>query len=190
MEFPPNSESIRYMKAVIVYKGKYGATRQYANWLSEKLSLPVFDADHLDSNLLNNYDVVILGSSVYIGKLELRKWITKNAGILEKKRLFLYQVAGSPPEDREKRNTYNRNSLPASIMSRCKFYFLPGRLVKEKLSWWDHFMLKMGARLTKDPKDKKIMLSNYDQVQQGHLIELCHDIRQLLPAHTSSIDLL
>ena len=29
------------MKGIIIYKGKYGATAQYAQWLGEELNFPV-----------------------------------------------------------------------------------------------------------------------------------------------------
>lgn len=32
------------MKGIIIYKGKYGATRQYANWLGSIFGLPVVEA--------------------------------------------------------------------------------------------------------------------------------------------------
>ena len=29
------------MKGLIIFKGKYGATRQYAGWIGDELQLPV-----------------------------------------------------------------------------------------------------------------------------------------------------
>ena len=33
------------MKAIVIYKGKYGSTAQYAEWIAEALYLPVLDID-------------------------------------------------------------------------------------------------------------------------------------------------
>ena len=52
------------MKGVIVYKGRYGATAQYANWLGNILQLPVLKVDELSDSKLKDYDYVIAGTSV------------------------------------------------------------------------------------------------------------------------------
>ena len=50
------------MKGVIVYKGKYGATRQYAEMLSKELNLPAF-APVATSEQLMDADYVLIGSA-------------------------------------------------------------------------------------------------------------------------------
>jgi menaquinone-dependent protoporphyrinogen IX oxidase len=61
------------MKALIIYKGKYGATQQYAHWLSEELYVPVATTENYDEDYFSACDTVILGSSVYIGQLQLKQ---------------------------------------------------------------------------------------------------------------------
>ena len=65
------------MKGIIVYKGRYGATEQYAKWLEEELKVPAFSAENIWEEFAK-YNFLIIGSSVYIGKLEIRKWLKKN----------------------------------------------------------------------------------------------------------------
>ena len=43
------------MKGVIVYKSRYGATTQYANWLGEILQYPVYESDELKNIKLSHY---------------------------------------------------------------------------------------------------------------------------------------
>jgi len=171
------------MKGVIIYKGKYGATKQYAEWLGEELGFPVFTADNIDKDLLNLYDVFILGSSVYIGKLQIKKFLYNNIDLLRYKKIYFFQVAGSPPEEKEKRMQFNRSSIPSSLIDKCEFYYLPGRLNIEKLSWWDRFMLKMGARLAKTQEEKHAMTINYDQVKKEYLGPLIKSARSLNPEY-------
>ena len=66
------------MKGVIIYKGKYAATRQYADWLGTELQLPVIIADNIEGKKIAKYDFVVLGSSVYIGKLQIHNWLKNN----------------------------------------------------------------------------------------------------------------
>ncbi len=160
------------MNAVIIYKGKYGATRQYANWLGEELEIEVKPADSISGEQLKSYDVLLIGTSVYIGKLQIKKWIKKNLDFMLGKKIFLFQVAGTPPEQVDKRQVYNLDGIPSELTGKCAFYFLPGRMLKEKLSWWDRFMLRMGARLVKDPNERKTMLTDYDLVKKENLEEM------------------
>jgi menaquinone-dependent protoporphyrinogen IX oxidase len=70
------------MKGVIVFKGRYGATAQYANWLGSILQLPVYETDELSNVKLNGFDYIIAGTSVYVGKMLLAKWINAHEKIL------------------------------------------------------------------------------------------------------------
>lgn len=160
------------MKAVIIYKGKYGATKQYALWLGHELGLPVRHAPIINGDQLEYYDMLIIGTSVYIGKLQVLSWMKRNLPFLKNKRIIVFQVAGTPPGETEKRQSYNKACIPAEIFPNCEFYFLPGRMIKEKLGWRDRFMLKMGALLIKDPQEKKNMLTDYDEVKKEHLTPL------------------
>ena len=168
------------MKGVIIYKGKYGATQQYAKWISEELGFPVIQAKNIEKNTLNLYDIVVVGTSVYIGKLQISTWLKKNFSFIRDKKIFLYQVAGTPTSEIKKREEFNSKSLPPEILEKCKVYFLAGRQIKNKLSWYDRFMLKMGARLTKDPAEKKLMLADYDHVKKENLKLILGDIRYQL----------
>ena len=154
------------MKGLVIYKGKYGATKQYAMWIGQELRLPVASADRFPVDDLPNYDYFILGSSVYIGKLEIKDWLKKNFKVLQNKKIFFFQVAASPIEQIEKRESYNEASLPATIVEKLQFFYLPGRMIMRNLSAWDRFMLKMGAKLTKDPVEKKTMLTDFDHVKK------------------------
>ena len=168
------------MKGLVIYKGKYGATKQYATWIGQELQLPVASADRFPIDELPNYDYFILGSSVYIGKLEIKDWLKKNFNVLQNKKIFFFQVAGSPVEQIEKRQSYNKASLPPSILKKTQFYYLPGRMIMRNLSGWDRFMLKMGAKLTKDPVEKKAMLTDFDHVKKEKVIPIMEGVRTFI----------
>jgi len=76
------------MKGLVIYKGKYGATKQYAMWIGQELQLPVASADRFHIDELPKYDFFILGSSVYIGKLEIKDWLKKILMFCKIKRFF------------------------------------------------------------------------------------------------------
>lgn len=168
------------MKGIIIYKGKYGSTKQYAEWLGEELDLPVAPATEISGEQLTPYDFLILGTSVYIGKLQITKWLKKNLLFIKSKKIFLFQVAGTPPGEKEKRQAYNLSCMPGELVSQCEFYFLTGRMIRSKLSWMDRFMLKMGSRLAKDPEDRKTMLTDYDDVKKENILAIVTAVRKFL----------
>ena len=165
------------MKGLVIYKGKYGATKQYAMWIGQELHLPVASADRFPVDELPKYDYFILGSSVYIGQLEIKNWLKKNFSLLLNKKIFFFQVAASPVGQIEKRESYNKASLSSDILKRIKVYYLPGRMIMRNLSAWDRFMLKMGARFTKDPVEKKKMLTDFNDVKKENIIPLVKSVR-------------
>ena len=171
------------MKGLIIYKGRYGATKQYAIWLGEQLRLSVASADRFPIDELPKYDFFIIGYSVYIGKLEIKEWLKDNVSLLQKKKIFLFQVAGTPVEQKIKREKYNITNVPAEILNKCETYFLPGRMIIRNLSWFDKFMLKMGARLTKDPDEKERMLTDFDHIKKEYLTPLIEDVRRFIGMH-------
>lgn len=166
------------MKGIVIYKGKYGATKQYAMWIGQELQLPVASADRFPLSELPNYDYIIIGSSVYIGKLEIRKWIKKNLALLINKKTFLFQVAASPVDEKERRESYNIASLPSELLRKSESFYLPGKMKMKNLSAWDRFMLKMGARLTKDAIEKEKMLTDFNDVKKDNIEPLIESVRK------------
>ena len=177
------------MKGLVIYKGKYGATKQYALWIAQDLQLPVASADRFPVDELPKYDYFILGSSVYIGQLEIRNWLKKNFTVLQNKKIFFFQVAASPAEQIEKRESYNKASLSPTILKIIGFFYLPGRMIIRNLSAWDRFMLKMGARFTKDPVEKKTMLTDFDHVKKENVFPIIEGVRSFTKVNEADMQL-
>ena len=62
-------------KIAVIYKSKYGASRTYAKWISDKLHADLFEADNISTETLNNYEVIIFAGSLYASKLIIYKYI-------------------------------------------------------------------------------------------------------------------
>lgn len=167
------------MKAIIIYKGKYGATRQYAEWLAEELHVSVASTEEYNANELADSNTVILGSSVYIGQLQMKQWLKEHQQQLLNKKIFLFVVCGTPPSELAMLQPYINSSVPLALLKGIHIYFLHGRLVYKKLSRMDRFMLRMGAMFTRDAKAKKTMLTDYDDVRRENLFPLITDVRKI-----------
>ncbi|MGO4292176.1 flavodoxin domain-containing protein [Chitinophaga sp. RAB17] len=153
------------MRGIIIYKGKYGATRQYAIWLGNILNIPAILAGIEMNEQLKAADYIIMGTSVYIGKLQLRKWIEKHRELLVSKRLFLFLVAGTPVSEKEKLQEYITANIAADIRTRCNFFFFPGKLEFNKLSLSDKILLRIGSSLAKS-RGENIATTDYNDVKR------------------------
>jgi menaquinone-dependent protoporphyrinogen IX oxidase len=157
------------MKGIIIYKGKYGATEQYANWLSEELDLPLVAADDISAEKLRIFDFVVLAGSVYIGKWMMRDWLKASLSFLRRKKVFNLIVCGTPASNTGELIKLERNNIPVALYNEAETFFLPGRMIMHKLSWLDRMLLKMGARMQKDPVIRERMLQDVDNVSREHL---------------------
>lgn len=172
------------MKSMILYKGKYGSTQQYAEWLSAELHLPLMAPENLPEEDLNANDLIIIGSSVYVGKLLISGWLKQYAGNLKNKKLILFVVCGSnSPKDQEK---ILKQHVPEGLIDPSCIFFLPGRLVKSKLSWKDRFLLRLGAMAAKNPETRKSMLQDRDNVKKENLSGVISKSEALLAADNAS----
>lgn len=175
------------MKALIIYQSKYGATAQYAEWLSEALALPVQTAKESNAYTLGDAEYLVIGTSVYVGKLLLKKWLHDNQYILKNKTLFLFIVSGGSASDKKQQQAIISANIPGLLINQCEIFFLPGRLIKKNLSWPDRFMLKMGAMLEKDPVKKSAMHNDIDAVSKTHLTEMVEAVKLYASTQHASI---
>lgn len=94
------------MKSVIIYATKYGCTEKAANILKQKMSGDVILVNIMQEKIssLEGYDIVILGGSIYIGKIQkkLTEYITNNLTEILKKKVGLFICAGQKEDIRLK----------------------------------------------------------------------------------------
>ena len=166
------------MKGLVIYKGKYGATAQYAAWLGEALYLPVVDSHHQSAGNLAPYDYLIVGSPVYMGKLLIKDWLEENEWVLLNKKLFIFIVSSVSPEEKARQETVLKNNLPETLVTNATIFFLPGRVVINKLSWMDKLTVRIGAIMEKDPKKKALMRRGFDGVKRENINDLIKNALQ------------
>ncbi len=154
------------MKGAIYFSGKYGSTAQYALWISEATGLPMHDINKPHPNP-EDFDFLVLGSSVIIGKLTIRHWVKQHLTILTYKPIVLFTVsgAGAGPEV----DAWVAKSLPEAMLTKIQPVALRGKLDIDKVGWWTRLVLRMGAWATKDPQAKKEMLHGFDFMDKSSI---------------------
>ncbi len=157
------------MNGLIIYKGRYGATEQYAHWLAERSGFPETTSEELTSDELRKHDLLLLGSSVYTGKLMLAGWMRRHVKLLASKKIILFIVCGTTADEREATEEIIINNMPREIRHTCEIFFLPGRITHKNLSFKHRFLLKVAGMFETNPTRKAALTSDWDKVDKRNL---------------------
>lgn len=76
------------MKGIIVYKSKYGSTKQFAEWLQEDTGFELCDIAKCPKNL-SEYDIIIGGSSIHGGTIFIKDWLIKKWPFIKDKKIVI-----------------------------------------------------------------------------------------------------
>ena len=154
------------MSILVVYKSKYGSTKQYAKWISEALECTVKDAKDVNCDELLKYDTIIYGGGLYAEVINGISLITKNFEKLSDKKIIVYTTGITPCDCRDyyDKLVIEKNFKP-NMLEKIKIYNFPGKMVTEELSLVHRTALKTL---------KKIMSNKSNPTQMEKLlIDLC-----------------
>ena len=146
------------MKVLILYKSKAGSTKQYAEWLHQAIKESViYDLGEFNIDDISHYDLIIIGSRTYMGRIDAQKFIVKNWAALKERRVFLFSVGLLPQEEEASRQAYEL--IPKEIRAKLLGYEkLPGRLDFESLNLLDKTISKLlGTKQSDNVKKSEIM---------------------------------
>ena len=154
------------MNAIVVYKTKYGSTKNYADWIGEELNCKVTDVKEITINELKKYDTIIYGGGLYAEIINGVSLITKNVDSLKNKKIAVYTTGITPLDCRDyydkiviEKNF--KNGVPECI----KIFNFTGKMVLDELSTVHRAALKTL---------KKIMSSKKEPTEMEKLlVELC-----------------
>ena len=165
------------INGAVIYKSRYGATEQYAGWIGGELKLPVLAPERLDESIISACDFLIIGTSVYMGKLLIKDWLGHHKKLLMGKKLFLFIVCGSAALDLQAQDQIIKTNLPEGLFTPESIFFLPGRLSRKDLSLADRMLLRLGARLEEDPIKKASMSHDIDAVKKENITDIIKAVR-------------
>lgn len=154
------------MKAVVIYKSKYGSTKKYGEWIANELGCDIFDAKNIKAEKLKDYDTIIYGGGLYAEVIAGVSLITKNINMLNNKKLIVYTTGITPMDCREyyDKMVIEKNFKP-EIREKIKIYNFPGKMVLSELSLVHRTALKTL---------KKIMSAKENPTEmEKMLIDLC-----------------
>lgn len=133
------------MKSIIIYSTKYGSVEKAAKTLKSKMSGEVLLVNVIKETVpsLDEYDNVILGGSIYMGKTqkELTNYISKNLPLLMNKRIGLFICAGLP--DPQARAKELASAFPPELYDHAVCKEILGHEINyEKINFFDKMVMK------------------------------------------------
>lgn len=123
------------MNAIVLYKSKYGSTKQYAEWIADELGCDVKDAKGVKINDILDYDTIIYGGGLYAEIINGVSVITKNIEKLDGKKIAIFSTGITPIDCRE---YYDKlvveKNFTEEMLKKLKVFNFMGRMVIDELS--------------------------------------------------------
>lgn len=144
----------RHMSSVVViYQSKYGATKKYAEWLSEELACDLLETKNASVEKVEKYNVIILGGGIYATGIAGVSFLKRNYNRLKHKKLVVFAVGASPYNEKAMIALKERNFKNELADIPC--FYCRGAWNESIMTWKDRTlcnMLKKAVR-KKDPAD-------------------------------------
>lgn len=166
------------MKPIILYYSSTGFTKKYVDWLSQKLNADVYELNTAQSENLDENRPLIIASSLHAGNLRHFK---KFKDLIQDKKfpqMFVLGIGAAPDNLVVSDNI--KNNHHQDLQEDAKYYYLPGGLNYDKMTFFDRWMMKLFAFMMKRKAKKgefdqvwaEKLSTSYDLTDQVYLDEL------------------
>ncbi|MFO7161339.1 MAG: flavodoxin domain-containing protein [[Clostridium] cellulosi] len=141
------------MKTIIIYSTKYGCAGELAYLIQKELKGECKIVNVMKSSVppLNDYDTVILGGSLYIGRIQkqLKKYVNEHLDTLLTKKVGLFLSAGDPKA--AENEVVRKNVFPKALIEHAVAFDVLGYAYKfDKMGFFDRFIVKRVAGLSEN----------------------------------------
>lgn len=101
-------------KILVLYKSKYGATKQYVKMLKEAIPCDTCEIDHYSFSEAMSYDFIIVAGGIYASGIAGLKTLRKNLNYLNQASIVIIAVGASPFDKKafQELTAYNLKNMP------------------------------------------------------------------------------
>ena len=157
------------MNGVIIYKSKYGSTRQYSEWLRDETGFDIYTVNDCPVDL-SKYDTIVIGSYVRAGRLSLAGFIRNKWFVLKNKNVIIMLV--NMTDDQKALQKIVPSSLSSDIVNNVKVFPVSGKYTVSSMSFLDRTIIKMAASIEKREDIKKQLLTDRNLTNKENLNDL------------------
>ena len=130
------------MSTVVVYKSRYGSTKQYAEWIAEELGADLKNAADVKLEDLLPYDTIIYGAGVYVGCIAGIALISDNYEQIKDKKIIVFTVGLTDPADKKKYEDLLTKNFSWKMQDTIPAFHLRGALDYKKIGLGNKLMMK------------------------------------------------
>ena len=130
---------------IVIYKSKYGATKQYASWLSEELHCQMISADEIKGKELENYSTIVFGGGIHAGGITGLSLIKKNYKRIQDKNIIIFAVGINTEEEKNMEDLREINFNGKIKDLPC--YLIKGAYDPRKVKGFDNFLMKQVRKM-------------------------------------------
>lgn len=164
------------MKTIVLYKSKYGSSKQYAKWLAEALQCAAVRVEDAPMDEVVSYDVVLYVGGIYAGGVNGFKQFAKHLDALRNKKLLLCMVGMTNPAEQAKYQQFFMHNVPEPYRDSVKPFALRGDQLFSKMNFIHRVMMNMPKAMTeKIPVEQR---TADDQYFLAHFGEDIHYAKQ------------
>ena len=144
------------MNGVILYQSKYGATKRYADWLSEETGFKCVETRKADINEIITYDTIILGGAIYASGIAGLSFLKKNIKKLAGKKIVVFCCGASPYEEKAVQQIREHNMK--GDLSDIPLFYCRGAWNLDAMSFKDRTLCKLLRKSVekKDPSEYEL----------------------------------
>lgn len=140
-------------KIAVIYKSKYGTTKRYAGWIALKLQADLYEVSDIRDKDLKEYDTIIYGGPLYLGKIKGINFIKKNYEKIKNKNVILF-IVGMISFNEGYIDSILKKNFDDVMIKTIKTFYLRGDINYSELNNIDKILMK-GLKKSILSKDKK-----------------------------------
>ena len=144
------------MNGIILYQSMYGATKRYANWISEETGFDCVEIKKARIEEIRKYDVIIFGGGLYASGIAGLSFLKKHINQLSGKKIIVFFVGASPYEENAFKQIVSHNMQDSLADIPC--FYCRGAWDMENMSIVDRNLCKLLRKVVakKNPEEYEI----------------------------------
>ncbi|WP_066501345.1 flavodoxin domain-containing protein [Abyssisolibacter fermentans] len=142
-------------KVIVIYKTKYGSSKQYAEWIAEEVNADLYKCSDVSIEDLQKYKTIVYGGSLYACGILGVKLLTNNFEMLKDKKIIVFSVGAAAPKEKAYNDVKN-NNFTADMLNNMNFFMLRGGFNYQKLNLVDKFLMNLMKLKIKSKKEEEI----------------------------------
>lgn len=140
----------------VIFKTKYGHTKQYAEWISEELSCDLYEGSKITTEKMLEYDTIVYGGGLYASGILGVDLITKNYSKLKEKNIIVFTVGLADPEIKSQFEPIIKKNFTEEMQSKIKVFHLRGGINYKELGLVHKAMMAALKSMVKNKKEEEI----------------------------------